>query len=189
MTAGELLVVVHALAEHGFVDVAKGGDLDVFAFFEVVDRAVVAASRAVGLQELDWPALDRHHELQLEIVGAASSRTLWFGVHDGVPYVACEVDCIGGVLKRWPQQIEQDDRVVIRIDGRRAEARLSHVAHGTEEYRAVRAGRDRKYSGEAGGRDAAETAAHGTVVGVGEILTGRAGRDEPGDRLYRVDPR
>jgi hypothetical protein len=63
------------------------------------------------------------------------------------------------------------------------------VPHGTDEYAQVRAGRDRKYSGADGGRAAAETAAHATVVEVGEVLTGRAQRAEPGDRLYRVDPR
>jgi hypothetical protein len=106
-----------------------------------------------------------------------------------VPYVACDLDCIGGRLTRWPQQIERDDRVVIRIEGMRAEARLVHVPHGSAEYETVKAGRARKYSGNSGGRAAAETAAHGAVVGVGEALTGRSKRKEPGDRLYRVDPR
>lgn len=125
----------------------------------------------------------------MEIVGAESSRTLWFSVHEGIPYVACDLDCFDGMLSRWPQQIEQDDRVVIRIDGKRIDGRLTHVPHGSAEYAAVRAGRLKKYSGEGSGRAAAEAAAHNTVVDVGEVLTGRAKRDEPGDRLYRVDPR
>jgi hypothetical protein len=143
----------------------------------------------VEFAEIDWVALDRLNALELEIVGAASSRTLWFSVYDGVPYVACDLDCLDGRLTRWPQQIERDDRIVIRIDAKRVEGRLIHVPHGSAEYEAVRAGRAQKYSGEAGGYAAAETAAHGTVVEVGELLTGRAKRAEPGDRLYRVDPR
>ena len=110
-------------------------------------------------------------------------------MHDGLPYVACDLDCVGGRLKRWPQTIDLDDRVVVRIDGKRFKARLVHVPHETPEYVAVRAGRNRKYAGDAGGRAGAETAAHGAVVGVGEVLTGRAAREEPGDRLYRIDPR
>jgi len=143
----------------------------------------------VSLSDIDWNAVDALHELELEIVGAATSRTLWFSVDEGVPYVACDLDCVGGVLERWPRQIERDDRVVVRIDGRRAEARLVHVPHGTAEYAAARAARERKYSGDDGARAAAEAAAHGAVVEVGEVLTGRAKRDEPGDRLYRVEPR
>ncbi len=143
----------------------------------------------VELQMLDWPRLDAATELEMEIVGEGSSLTLWFSVHDGVPYVACELDCVGGRLSRWPQQIASDDRVVLRIDGRRAEGRLVHVPHGTPEYTAVRAVRSRKYAGEGGGRAAAETKAHAVVLDVGESLTGRDQREEPGDRLYRIDPR
>ena len=143
----------------------------------------------VALTDLDWSRLDALHELEIEIVGAGSSRILWFSVHEGVPYVACDLDCLGGVLTRWPQQIEQDDRVVVRIDGRRALARLVHVPHGTAEYEVVKVGRSQKYSGAGGGRAAAETAAHATVVEVGEVLTGRSRREEPGDRLYRMEPR
>ena len=110
-------------------------------------------------------------------------------VHEGVPYVACDLDCIGGKLTRWPQQIELDNRVVVRIDSKRVDGRLIHVPHGSAEYEIVRAGRKQKYSGDAGGRAAAETAAHGTVVEVGEALTGRDASEEPGDRLYRVEAR
>ena len=78
---------------------------------------------------------------------------------------------------------------MIRLDAKRVEARLVHVPHGSSEYEIVRAWRERKYSGDEGGRAAAETAAHGAVVSVGELLTGRAKRTEPGDPLYRVDPR
>jgi hypothetical protein len=143
----------------------------------------------VDFRDIDWEPLDVLHELEIEIVAAKSSRTLWFSVHDGAPYVACELDCIGGRLTRWPQQIEHDDRVVIRINEKRVEARLVHVPHESTEYMEVRAGRERKYAGDEGGRAAAETSAHSTVIEVGEALTGRANRPEPGDRLYRVDPR
>lgn len=143
----------------------------------------------VDFAAIDWKALNELHELELEIVGAGSSRTLWFSVYEGVPYVACDLDCIGGRLTRWPQQIERDDRVVIRIDAKRVDGRLVHVPHGSAEYEIVRAGRERKYSGVEGGRAAAETSAHSAVVEVGEALTGRSKRNEPGDRLYRVDPR
>jgi len=143
----------------------------------------------VDFDAVDWRAIDRLNELEMEIVGAASSLTLWFSVHDGAPYVACDLDCVGGMLARWPQQIDRDDRVVLRVDGKRVEGRLIFVPHGSEEYEAARAAREAKYSGEAGGRAAAETAAHGAVVSVGETLTGRTRREEPGDRLYRVVPR
>ncbi len=143
----------------------------------------------VQFANMPWTELDALHELEMEIVGAASSRTLWFSVYNGVPYVACDLDCIDGQLNRWPQQIERDSRVVIRIDSKRVEAELVHVPHDSPEYALVKSGRDRKYSGKEGGRAAAESSSHSAVVGVGELLTGRAQREEPGDRLYRADPR
>lgn len=143
----------------------------------------------VAFEDVDWTALDGLNELEMEIVGAGSSRTLWFSVSDGLPYVACDLDCVGGRLERWPQQIDRDDRVVVRVDGRLVEGRLVHVPHESDEYARARARREQKYSGEAGARAAAETAAHGAVVEVGEVLTGRSGRTEPGDRMYRVAPR
>jgi hypothetical protein len=143
----------------------------------------------VDFATIDWVAADELHELQLEIVGAASSCTLWFSVYEGAPYVACDLDCIDGRLTRWPQQIERDNRVVIRIDAKRFDGLLVHVPHGSAEYTAARAARTLKYSGAEGGRAGAETAAHNTVVDMGETLTGRAERAEPGDRLYRVEPR
>lgn len=143
----------------------------------------------VAFDAIDWPAVDRSNELEMEIVGEQSSLTLWFSVYEGAPYVACDLDCVGGMLPRWPQQIAKDDRVVLRVAGRRVEGRLVFVPHGSAEYAAARAAREAKYSGEGGGRAAAETAAHGAVVSVGERLTGRDQRAEPGDRLYRVVPR
>lgn len=143
----------------------------------------------VELAEIPWTALDALYEVEMEIVAEETSLTLWFSVHDGIPYVACDLDCVGGRLKRWPQQIDVDPRAVIRIDGKRSNAQLVHIPHGTEEYKAVRAGRNKKYSGDSGGSAASQTAAHSAVVGVGEALTGRAQKEEPGDRLYRIDPR
>jgi hypothetical protein len=148
---GGLLFLAHA---DGPVGIFAGGPL--------------RSGEPAALADLDWPALDARHDLELEIVGEGRSRTLWFSVFEGKPYVACDLDCVGGVLKRWPQQIERDDRVVVRIDGRRIEGRLVHVPHGTPEYEAARAGRLRKFSGAGGPLDAAETAAHNTVVEVGE---------------------
>ena len=172
MIAGATFLVSHA---DGPVGIFAGGPL--------------RSGELVAFEDMDWQGVDALNGLDLEIVTAGSSRRLWFSVYEGAPYVACDLDCIDGRLERWPQQIERDDRVVIRVDAKRVEARLVHVPHGSDEYANARRARERKYSGEAGGFAAAETAAHGAVVGVGETLTGRSRREEPGDRLYRVAPR
>jgi hypothetical protein len=181
--AGTVGLLVATLVGGAFLVSRADGPVFVFA------GGPLRSGELVDFAAIDWDDLDPLHELELEIVGAGSSRTLWFSVYESVAYVACDLDCIGGRLTRWPQQIERDDRVVIRIDEKRVEGRLVHVPHGSAEYANVRAGRERKYSGDEGGRAGAETAAHGMVVEVGEALTGRSKLEEPGDRLYRVDPR
>lgn len=181
--AGATAVILVAIGVAAFLVSRADGPVWVFG------GGPIRSGEPADLADLDWSALDAQHEIEMEIVGAGSSRILWFNVYEGIPYVACDLDCIGGVLPRWPQQIERDDRVVLRIDGKRVAGRLVHVPHGTEEYEAVRAVRAHKYAGDAGGRAAAETAAHGTIVEVGEVLTGRAQREEPGDRMYRVEAR
>ena len=179
--AGVLLLALYFVGT--FLISRADGPVNIFA------GGPFRSGEIVALGELPWKTLDELHELEMEIVAEESSLTLWFSVHEGVPYVACDLDCVGGRLTRWPQQIDVDNRAVIRINGKRADAKLIHVPHGTEEYEAVRAGRNQKYSGDAGGSAASETAAHSAVVGVGEALTGRAQKEEPGDRLYRIDPR
>ena len=143
----------------------------------------------VAYDAVDWASLDDRTELELEIVDWETSLTLWFSVTDGMVYVACDLDCEDGRLTRWPSQVRRDDRVVIRIDDQRIEGRLTYVPHETIEYQVVMGDRNRKYSGSGGLRNAAETAAHATVVEVGETLTGRSAREEPGDRVFRFDPR
>jgi hypothetical protein len=177
------VLLVATLAIGAFLMSRADGPVFVFA------GGPLRSGEQMDFADMDWVALDERHELELEIVGATSSLTLWFSVHDGAPYVACDLDCVGGLLTRWPQQIEHDNRVVIRIDKKRVEGRLTHVPHGSAEYEAARAGRTRKYSGDEGGRAAAETSAHNTVIDVGEVITGRSKSAEPGDRLFRVEER
>ena len=62
----------------------------------------------VALADLDWAALDARTELELELVAEASSLTLWFSVHEGAAYVACDLDCMDGRLTRWPQHAERE---------------------------------------------------------------------------------
>ena len=180
-----IIVLVLATLFFGLSFLLSRADGPVFIFAGGPFRS----GEEVELTDLDWGSLDALHELEMEIVGSSNSLTLWFSVHEGVPYVACDLDCVGGMLTRWPQQVDLDKRVVVRIEDKRADGQLVHVLHDTAEYSLVRAGRSQKYAGDTGGRAAAETAAHSTVVNVGEVLTGRDQREEPGDRLYRIDPR
>ena len=69
-------------------------------------------------------------ELELELTRTGRSRVLWFSLHDGRPYISCGFGCADGWAERWPQHVERDPRVVVRIDGMRVRGRAERVAYG-----------------------------------------------------------
>ena len=112
-----IIVLVLAALFFGLSFLLSRADGPVFIFAGGPFRS----GEEVELTDLDWGSLDALHELEMEIVGSGNSLTLWFSVHEGVPYVACDLDCVGGMLTRWPQQVDLDKRVVVRIDDKRAD--------------------------------------------------------------------
>ncbi len=135
----------------------------------------------VAFESVDWAELDRFRELELEVQRTGRSRLLWFSVYEGRPHFSCGFACDGGWPKRWPYHIDRDDRVVLRLDGKRIEARLERIAECSPEYAAARRARESKFSGAGGGREAAEQVAAETVVQWGSQLS-----DAPKGRLYRA---
>ena len=83
-----------------------------------------------------------------------------------------------------PYHVDRDDPVVLRLGGKRIEARLERVGEDPPEYTAARAARRSKFSSAAGTREAAEHDAAGSVVRLG----GRLSDTPPKGRFYRAVP-
>jgi hypothetical protein len=135
----------------------------------------------MAFDAVDWQGLDRFRELELEVEGTRRSRLLWFSVYAGRPYFSCGFGCEGGWPKRWPYHIDRDARAVLRIDGKRIEARLERVSEDSPEYVAARMARTIKFGGAGGSRETAEREAAESVVRLGRQLSGA-----PKGRLYRA---
>jgi hypothetical protein len=135
----------------------------------------------MAFDAVDWRALDRLREVELEVERTGRSRLLWFSVYEGHPYFSCGFGCEGGWPKRWPHHIDRDPRVVLRLGGRRIEARLERVSEHSPEYAAARRARSIKFGGAGGSREAAERDAAESVVRWGGRLSGA-----PKGRLYRA---
>ena len=135
----------------------------------------------VAFESVDWGELDSLRELEVELQRTGTSRLLWFSVYQGRPYLSCGFACDGGWLKRWPYQVDRDARVVLRLDGKRIEARLERVAEDSPEYAAARRAREVKFKRPGAGREAAEQLAAESVVQFGSQLS-----DAPKGRLYRA---
>ncbi len=71
---------------------------------------------------------------------------------------------------------------MLRLDGKRIEARLERVPEDSPEYSAARAGRRSKFAAATETREAGELDAAGAVVLLGGQLSGRT----PNGRLYRA---
>jgi len=139
------------------------------------------SGEAMAFDAVDWRALDRIREVELEVERTGRSRLLWFSVYEGRPYFSCGFGCEEGWPKRWPYHIDRDPRVVLRLDGKRIEARLERVGEHSPEYVAARQARMSKFGGAGGSREAAEREAAESITRWGGRLSGA-----PKGRLYRA---
>jgi hypothetical protein len=85
--------------------------------------------------EPDWAFARDIPEVELQLVDPPRSRIVWLVVHDGLPYVACGFLDVP-LWKQWPYEVLEDDRVVLRIDGRLYERKAVKVTDPAE-YAAV----------------------------------------------------
>ena len=137
---------------------------------------------------VDWSRLAHIREIEFQLITPPRSRTTRVWIHDDAPYVPCSF-CTNRVLKRWPRELERDDRVVIRIDGMLIEGRARRVANDSAEFEAAKHTRALRHSQQSDFRSAAEDRAADLVVGVARQAPGTQGASETDWWLYRIDPR
>ncbi len=87
--------------------------------------------------EPDWSFARDVEEIELQLADPPRSRTVWVVVHQGLPYVSCSFLDVP-LWKKWPYEVLEDGRVVLRIEGRLYERQAVKVTD-PEEYQAVRA--------------------------------------------------
>ncbi len=80
----------------------------------------------------DWNFLAQRDTIEFQTLRPARSRTVWLAVHEGRLFVVSGymTTGYGAVWKQWPHYLEQDDRVILRIDGRLYEQRLQRITSG-----------------------------------------------------------
>ncbi len=82
--------------------------------------------------EPDWSFVADIQEVEFQLVDPARSRTTWILEHDGKAYIPCGYMTTwwGRIWKRWPIEVEKDDRAILRIDGKLYERRLVRIEKG-----------------------------------------------------------
>ena len=80
----------------------------------------------------DWSFLDGFQTVEMQTMMPQRSRTMWIIVHDNRPYIVSSYmnTFVGKIWKRWPHKVEQDNRVIIRADGRLYNFALTRIQTG-----------------------------------------------------------
>ena len=98
----------------------------------IVAGGPFTSGELVSGPEPDWSFVSNIQEVEFQLVDPARSRTTWILEHGGKAYIPCGYMTTwwGKIWKRWPIEVEKDDRAILRIDGRLYERRLIRVEQG-----------------------------------------------------------
>lgn len=82
----------------------------------------------------DWRFITERDTIEFQTLSPETSRTVWLAVHDGRLFIISGYmnTNYGKIWKHWPHHIAEDDRVILRIDGKLYEQRLQRVTEGPE---------------------------------------------------------
>lgn len=80
----------------------------------------------------DWSFIEDLEEIEIQTLNPTTSRTVWVPVIDGQLYIVSGYmnSFIGGLWKHWPSYLEEDNRILIRVDGKIYEQRLERIMSG-----------------------------------------------------------
>jgi hypothetical protein len=82
----------------------------------------------------DWSFLTERSTLEFQTMDPAQSRTVWLAVHDRRLFLVSGymTTGYGAIWKQWPNYIENDDRIILRIDGKLYQQRLQRILSGAD---------------------------------------------------------
>ena len=82
----------------------------------------------------DWTFLKDRAEVEMETLNLGTSKTIWVMVVDGRMFIGSgrRLTWIGQLWKQWPQRIDEDDRIILRVDDTLYEQRLLPVTEGPD---------------------------------------------------------
>lgn len=91
-------------------------------------------SGQIAAAPTDWDFLADRETVQFQTVSPPASRTIWFVVHDGRLFISsgAMTSPLAPRVKRWPHQVEEDNRIILRVDGTLYEQRLDRITRGPD---------------------------------------------------------
>lgn len=82
--------------------------------------------------EPDWSFVEGLQEVEFQLVAPPRSRTTWILHHGGKAYIPSGYMTTwwGRIWKRWPIEVENDNRAILRIGAKLYERRLVRIEDG-----------------------------------------------------------
>ena len=99
-----------------------------------------------------WDFLQEREEIEIQTLNPTTSRTVWVPIVDGQLYIVSGYmnSTIGRLWKQWPAYMEEDNRILIRDEGKIYEQCLQRVLDDPQKVVPVLAELSRKYFGGSG---------------------------------------
>ena len=110
----------------------------------------------------DWSFLRDRDLIEFQTLNPSRSRTVWLAVHDQRLFIVSGYmnTTLGKIWKQWPYYLDNDDRIILRIDDVLYEQRLQRIMQGPEVVPVLNE-IARKYFSGGGGLGAEETVSSG----------------------------
>jgi hypothetical protein len=82
----------------------------------------------------DWSFLRERGTIEFQTLEPATSRTTWVASHEGRLFVVSGYmnTNYARVWKQWPRYLQDDNRIILRVDGKLYEQRLERIMEGPE---------------------------------------------------------
>ena len=82
----------------------------------------------------DWSFLADRATIEFQTLEPARSRTVWLAVHEKRLFIVSGymTTGYGAIWKQWPHYLQQDDRIILRIDSQLHEQRLQRITSGPD---------------------------------------------------------
>ena len=82
----------------------------------------------------DWSFLKERDTIEFQTLEPSTSRTTWVASHEGRLFVVSGYmnTNYAKVWKQWPHYLLENDRIILRVDGKLYEQRLQRIMEGPE---------------------------------------------------------
>jgi hypothetical protein len=113
----------------------------------------------------DWSYLTDRGIIEFQTMDPNRSRTVWLAVHEERLFVVSGYmnTGYGGIWKQWPHYLENDDRIILRIDGNLYEQRLERVMQGPEVVPVLNELARKYFGGTGDGLGSADSVTNGST--------------------------